>query len=122
MVFILAILFIHFIADFVFQTHQQAINKSRSNVYLTKHVLSYTVGLYIGGLILLSLVKDLIFEHFVIWTCINGILHWITDYFTSRLNAWLWSKNEVHWFFVGVGFDQFIHYTCLLLSFELLCK
>jgi hypothetical protein len=39
--------------------------------------------------------------------------HWFTDYYTSRLNSKLWSKGDVHNFFVNVGFDQVLHYIQL---------
>jgi hypothetical protein len=110
---ILSILFIHFIADFVLQTDFQAKNKSTSNVQLSLHVLTYTIGLMIGGFLLGNTALNV-----VEWCGINMILHWITDYFTSRLNSYLWKKQQVHWFFVSVGFDQFIHYTCLLLTYN----
>ncbi len=118
MIYILAILFIHWIADFVLQTDTMAKNKSTSNYYLTIHVLTYTTALGLGALFLPF--KD--FDLLLLWMGFNGVLHWITDYFTSRLNTYLWKKQDVHNFFVSVGFDQFIHYTCLLLSYQLINK
>lgn len=91
-------LFLHWFGDFVCQSDKMAINKSKSNFWLSMHVLVYTaVLMFLGWKIAL----------------INGIAHWIIDYFTSRLNAWLWAKEERHWFFVSVGFDQFLHVALL---------
>jgi hypothetical protein len=47
---------------------------------------------------------------------INGVLHWITDYFTSRLNAHLWQAKRTKAFWIGIGADQLIHTTTLLLT------
>ena len=43
-----------------------------------------------------------------------GAIHIIVDYFTSRLNKKLWVEKKVHWFFVSLGFDQFIHCATLI--------
>jgi hypothetical protein len=51
---------------------------------------------------------------------ITFICHTATDYYTSRANMILWEKKNVHGFFVSVGFDQFLHYVQLLLTFYLL--
>lgn len=112
---ILGILFTHFVADFIFQTDKQALNKSKSNVWLSAHVTSYSVGLFLFGLIVVGFTQAMI-----AWVLLNALLHWITDYFTSRLNSFLWQKQMRHWFFVGIGADQFIHYTCLLLTFQVI--
>jgi hypothetical protein len=120
--FVLSIIFIHWIADFVLQTHEQAINKSKDNWFLTKHVWSYTIFWFVPlGII------SILHNHFgmnlvpgfenhpeALWFFpITFVSHWITDYFTSRLNAKLWAKGDVHNFFVSVGFDQVLHYIQL---------
>lgn len=116
---VLLILLTHFVADFIFQTDKQAINKSTSNLWLTKHVLTYMLGLQTFAIIHVIFFLDI---QIYTWVVVNGVLHWITDYFTSRLNSYLWKKEMRHWFFVGIGADQMIHYTCLLLSYEMLIK
>ena len=37
------IVVIHFIADFIFQAEEWAVNKSKSNLALLKHVSMYTI-------------------------------------------------------------------------------
>lgn len=115
---ILLILFIHFIADFLCMTDEMAANKSKDNYWLTLHVLIYTAviglfaiyiwyktdSLYIGGL----------------WLAFNFITHWIIDYFTSKLNSYLWKRQSKRWFFISIGFDQFIHYCCLIISYDII--
>ena len=126
---VLAILFTHWVADFVMQTHEQLIGKSKSNKILTEHILWYT------GTFLVSFWLVLTFNYAVLdqtpsslgWHSsillffpITFICHWITDYYASRLNSKLWAKGDVHNFFVSIGFDQFLHVAQLLLTYQLL--
>jgi hypothetical protein len=50
----------------------------------------------------------------------NGVLHFVTDYFTSRQTSRLYSEGKIHEFFVVVGFDQAIHLTCLAVTFVIM--
>jgi len=82
------------------------------------HVLSYsTVWLLTANLYSILTGHYLVLALFPI---ITFICHWITDYFTSRLNSKLWAKGDVHNFFVSVGFDQVLHYIQLFLTFYIL--
>ena len=115
---IFSIIIIHWFADFVLQTHWQATNKSKDNEALTLHVLSYsTVWLLVANVYSIITGNYLVLAFFPI---ITFICHWVTDYFTSRLNAKLWVKGDVHNFFVSVGFDQVLHYVQLFLTFYFL--
>lgn len=105
--FVMLILTLHWVADFICQTDWQAKNKSKNNVALLKHVGSYTAVIFVGSLFVFSPMIA------VMWTALNGILHFVTDYVTSRITSYLWSKGDVHNFFVVVGLDQLIHYACL---------
>lgn len=123
---IIAICFTHFLADFVAQTHKQAIGKSKNWGDLLSHTLTYTftwVGLwFILGLFseqFHNIVYDIKWLYFLIVTFIH---HTMTDFVTSRINSKLWEKKQVHKFFVGVGADQFIHYSQLFITFEILFK
>lgn len=117
---IFIILLTHWVSDFVFQTHWQATNKSKNNLALTMHVLTYSIGwlipmgylFYINGNSLFICFFNSLF--FSIYTF---IFHWLTDYATSRLNSYLWAKGDVHNFFVSVGFDQILHYLQIFLFY-----
>lgn len=115
---VLSVIFIHWFADFVLQTYWQATNKSKNNKALTMHVLSYsTVWLLVANAYAIVTGNFLMLALFPI---ITFVCHWITDYYTSRLNSKLWEKGDVHNFFVSVGFDQFLHYLQLFLTFYIL--
>ena len=122
---ILAIIIAHWISDFVLQTHEQATKKSSSNYWLSQHIATYTISMtiLIGTLVMFKM--QLREYHYIDFTLtsfivITFIAHFITDYFTSRLNSYLWAKGDVHNFFVSVGFDQVLHYTQLFGTYYLL--
>jgi hypothetical protein len=110
---IIILLFGHFIADFVFQTHKQAVGKSVDFMLLTAHVCTYTLGMFITALFVFPTWQDAFG-----WACLNGILHLTTDFATSKINASLWKKGDAHNFFVGVGADQFVHQACIILTYN----
>ena len=115
---ILSIIVIHWFADFVLQTHWQATNKSKNNGALTMHVLSYSTVWSLTA----NIYSILTGHYYVLalFPVITFICHWVTDYFTSRLNSKLWAKGDIHNFFVSVGFDQVLHYVQLFLTFYIL--
>lgn len=111
------LIFTHWVADFVCQTDEMAKNKSKSNKWLGKHILAYmsvlsVFAVYSGW--------EAAIENVLGFVLINGIAHFIVDYFTSRLTSKLWAKGDVHNFFVVIGFDQALHMITLVLTFNLL--
>ena len=102
---ILSLVWLHFFADFVLQTDKIALNKSNDNEILLQHVAIYAFC-FLG------------FGPF--YALANMMLHFITDWFTSRITKRLWLAGERHWFFVVIGIDQAIHMTCLFATYDLL--
>ncbi len=101
-----ALLGVHWIADFVLQTHWQASNKSKNLIALGRHVGIYTITLCFGA--------GILFGPFGIgFALVNGALHFATDFFTSKWTSALYAKQDWHNFFVVVGLDQLIHQTTL---------
>ena len=103
---IIALAWAHWLADFVLQSDQMARNKSTSNFWLLAHVWVYSITL----------------AAFFGWeyALINGLAHAAVDACTSRINSRLWKAGKVHYFFVGVGFDQALHFTILFLTIPLI--
>jgi hypothetical protein len=106
---VLILLFTHFYADFILQTDYQAKNKSSSNKVLLLHVSIYSLPF-----IAISLFLGLP----LVYGPLNAALHFCTDYVTSRITKRLWLNKQVHWFFVVIGLDQFLHYAGLLLTYQ----
>lgn len=119
---ILTILFVHWVADFVTQTSWQAQNKSKEWEALLSHTSTYSFCWFIPIMCLWPegydsawyILKTLSFIG------ITLICHTATDYYTSRVNAKLWEEKKVRGFFVSIGFDQWLHYVQLFITFELL--
>jgi len=103
----------HFVGDFILQSDYHAINKSKNFWVLLQHVFFYVLPF----LFLLFFMPALFVAKFI---AINYVLHVITDFVSSKLTTKLWKANQRHWFFVVIGADQAIHFTCLFLSFMLL--
>lgn len=102
----LMLLVLHFIADFILQSDYMAINKSKDFIALIGHTAVYSlvfIPFYGTG-----------------FAAVTFVLHTIQDYFTSRINAKLWQANQRHWFFVGIGADQLLHYVTLAYTAVLL--
>ena len=127
---VLAILFIHWVADFVLQTDKQAKNKSKSWKALLSHTFNYSLMWY-GIIVIFSVwgnhfggpkIQDLGWSPWMgLFPVITFVCHTITDYFTSRLNSKLYGKGDIHNFFVSIGFDQWLHAVQLLLTYYFCC-
>ena len=119
----LSIIFIHWLADFVFQTDEMARGKSKNFSDLVYHTTVYSLV----WLITIPIITyfDNIEQYtvkYILFVAITFLIHTFTDYFTSRINAKLWEQKKVHNFFVSVGFDQFLHYLQLFLTYYFLFK
>ena len=99
------IIWTHFVADFLMQSDEMAINKSKSNKWLGIHSFVYALPfLWLGWK----------------FAVITSILHFALDWATSRGTSKLWAANQRHWFFSLIGFDQAIHLTILIGTYAVL--
>lgn len=117
---ILYILFIHWIADFVFQSDYIAKNKSIDVLVLLLHTVIYIAVFIVGYALIYYIWTDyyiMVRPIMVSFLAFNFVLHFITDFITSKISAYFHKSNQRHWFFVTIGFDQFIHQFTLLFSF-----
>lgn len=103
LIMLFLILGTHFIADFTLQTDEMAKNKSKSNQWLLRHVCIYTLCF--------------VWTLSPIFLLYTGVMHFLTDYVTSRWSSKLWKEEKVHDFFVVIGLDQFIHQVTLIWAF-----
>lgn len=106
--FFLALLATHWVGDFVLQTDWQARNKSKSNAALAQHVSVYTLCL--GAASALLFFPGI---PWLIFTVGNGLLHFGTDYCTSRWSSRLLESRDMRKFFLVVSFDQLTHQLTL---------
>ncbi len=127
---LLAVLATHAIADFVVQTSRQAKLKSTDTSMLTLHVITYSTCLLVTAMFLSggALGATLIFVG------INGLAHWVTDFFTSRASSWAYENQDVHLyrfarlgsvtgravFWAIIGLDQFLHTFMLVCTMRIL--
>lgn len=111
---IVMLLAIHFIADFLLQTDWMAQNKSKQNMPLLIHVTVYSIPLFLFALFFMSPVTALLFA------VLNFVLHFVTDYLSSRATTYLYHKGDRHNFFVVIGFDQFAHYVAMFTTWAFL--
>lgn len=124
---------IHWIADFVLQTRYQANHKSHDIRALLSHTITYSFCWFA-----LWPVLGLNTIYFV---GITLVCHTVTDFFTSKLTAFLWKRRELyvgiyrsttsihhlkkgslheHAFWATIGGDQFLHAAQLILTFNFL--
>lgn len=113
---LLLILFAHTIGDFVLQTRSMAENKSIGYKTLFNHCIIYSLPIAILGSILSIL--DISFPQ-PIYLIVNIMLHFIVDFFTSRLSKKFYLSNQMNHFWWCIGFDQFLHISCLVLTYNL---
>ena len=122
---IILIIIVHFLADFALQTHEQATNKGEGNSLINKW-LFYHVGVYtlIWSVVYLILpvhplleTIPLLVRLFIFSVCVF-IPHYLTDWCTSRIGKPFWKNKDLHNGFTVVGFDQVIHYLCLIWVFH----
>lgn len=111
----ICLVWMHTLADFWLQTDWQAQNKSKRLDALTLHVVTYLVPF--------AVVLPIFFGYnaytFIVF---NAIMHWVTDFTTSRVASWAWKENKRGLFFGIIGIDQALHYTTLLVSIEMLYR
>jgi len=99
----IALIFMHWVSDFVMQDDKTALKKSFKIGFLIWHAFFYTVPFL------------LFIEYYRLpFFLILFATHLCIDFVTSKLNTYLWKNNQRHYFFVSIGFDQFLHIATIL--------
>lgn len=109
---IILIMFIHLIGDMFFQGNKLSTKKASKLSALLKHTSIYTLVLIICS----PLMLNLDFKQTLIFALLNGALHLIVDYYTSKLKNKYWETDE-NKYILTVGLDHFIHLTLLIVSY-----
>lgn len=115
---IILILFTHYVADFILQSEYQATRKSFDNKALLLHCLIYSFTFLIPMWIILNS-----FISAVVFVIITFVLHFITDFFTSKIVSKKFKNNDLgspipnFGAFSIIGFDQFIHHATLIITY-----
>jgi hypothetical protein len=107
----ICLLAVHWLGDFVLQSHWMSMNKSKRLDALAIHVATYTATLLIASGLLFGVDE---IRPLALFVGINGGLHFVTDFVTSRITSRLWHQQREHLFFVALGFDQLIHQVTLV--------
>ena len=122
---IIIILASHFVADFLCQSREMANKKSKSIRWLSEHVATYALVctivytlLALPALLEQGKIGIYYFQSIVYFLAITFVTHWITDFFMSKWTSRLYKSKEEWKFFSVIGFDQFIHTSTLLLTYE----
>jgi hypothetical protein len=115
MVTLLLIFVVHFLGDFVFQSSKMATGKSKSIKWLSIHVGVYALVSLISLIVLGNFFGNFLVGFY--WWITNVILHFIVDFFTSKITSRFWEQKNMRFFFVMIGFDQLLHAICLISTF-----
>lgn len=112
------LILVHWVADFVLQTREMGENKSKDNFWLTAHVTIYSLTTIVTWYLFFLLIKVPITMHSISLSFISiFIMHWITDYITSRMTSKFATNQKWYGFFTTIGFDQVLHYTQLFIVY-----
>lgn len=118
---VLYIIFVHWVADFIFQDEKWALGKSKNIDDLLVHTSLYGLIWTVAAIPLFSTGYGAI-----LYGGITFICHTITDYFTSKLvsrkfhNKELGSSIPNIGAFTYIGADQVLHYIQLFLTYLLI--
>lgn len=103
--YFIAIIWVHLIADFALQSRYIAIRKGKEIRYLLLHGLIYFACMLTFG----------------IWfASINAVLHISVDFITSKFTSKFYKENNDYMFYLTIGIDQSIHLSVLLITFMMI--
>jgi hypothetical protein len=129
MVIAFIIILVHFVADFLLQTEEMAVNKSKDNYALFSHVLTYSTVWLFASCLILGITRphettSWYVENSILFFGATFLLHYWTDYFTSRITSKKFANKEYYAKFPGfgafavIGFDQVLHYAQLFYTYN----
>ena len=113
--FIIYILFLHWVFDFRLQSNEMAINKSKSFFYLFYHCFVYSCW----GVLMYPFIGQ---DQALVFMGYLFITHLFIDGITSRVTSYFWKRDEKHNFFTTIGLDQLLHYATIFSALEYMMK
>lgn len=116
----LSLLAAHFVGDFVLQSDQMALNKSKDPGWLILHALVYSACFLPWGW-RFALVTFWLHVFTDAWTSKVTSRLWFMRMIPLQRNPMLWYVKEPstrHWFFVAIGADQLLHFIMLALTWR----
>jgi len=128
---IILILGAHYVADFILQPREIADKKSYDALSLGIHVVIYAVSFFVlfclYGLILheffvLTVTMQHWFQMGVGITVINGLFHFVIDFFSSKVSKYFWRTEQIRNFWLVIGFDQLLHTGILVYCYAEMLK
>ena len=107
---LLILLFIgHYLADFIFQTRNESILKSKYNYYLIIHSLKYSLIMFIFSIFNIKIFIILFISHFLIDYIFGNIM--------SGLE--LYNKKETSKFLNFLGLNQLLHQILIIILWKI---
>lgn len=118
--YLVLILVIHWVGDFICQPRYIADQKSNSLRLLAAHVAIYTVVWLIALACTFAISPIPNAAQVVIqvsfWIYLS---HFATDLITSKITTYFYEKDNYYMFFNSIGFDQILHYIQIAIIFDI---
>lgn len=112
---IILIILIHLLGDFFLQGNKLNKNKATKPMALIRHVSVYTLSF----VVLSPLLLDLTIQQGLIYSLLNGGLHLLVDWGTSKKRLEFWKVNE-NKYLKYVSFEQITHIAVLIVTYMIL--
>ena len=113
---IVSLLACHTIWDFSMQSRWMGNNKSKELKPLAAHVLVYGFGLLLWSAFVMNGVWSA--QTTIYFISLNMGLHFVTDFFTSKLSRHYFETGQESSFWNTIGIDQWIHAATLIYTLE----
>ena len=109
---IIILILMHLVGDFFLQGQKLSKLKALKLPYLVEHVGIYTLLFIVLSPVLLGLT----FLQGLVFSLLNGSLHFIIDYFTGKFKAKYIDAKESK-FLTTIGIDHTLHIIILIVSY-----
>lgn len=115
---IVYLIFIHLLADVVFQGNKMDELKHRRLMYLLVHGGIYTLVLAVATQFTLMVgLTPILALKFAVF---NGLMHFVVDFFTGGWKETAWCKKSNNNLLIVTVADHFIHLAILFISYDYL--